>query len=602
MMGSRAPSLLSVAISDIFTNAFNEDKKILAFTDSVQDASHRAGFFGARTYRFNIRTAIQGLLEPDKSAVSLPDYARQMFEFWEQDSSISIDRLISTLMPPDLREYPKYLSFLNSGGRGSHRHLQEDLVDRLSWEITMEYGLRSRVGRTLETTRCSTVRLDESVLDDAAERLLLELNEDSPLDGRTGGFERDEVRHFLRGLLNRTRLRGGISHPFLKSYIENGGNRWHLRKAREPLLSPFGPHSVFPRFLTNYVPAQGARDVIFDSIIATTTSHTWYRDWASRCFGVAVNDPGTNNLYDTVMTVLSSAGAVIEYAGRSNSKVWGIDPAVLAITRETNTVSCLSCGTEAIVPAEDASSWEGRTCTMYRCEDSFAVSERQVESYYSRIYKSGKLYRVFPNEHTGLLRREDREDIEEAFRTQERPNGPNMLVATPTLEMGIDIGDLSALVLCAVPPSTANFIQRVGRAGRKTGNALCMTLVNARPHDLYFHEMPEEMMAGSVVPPGCFLDTPEMLKRQMVAHGMDAWSREDEDAGSIPQQVRYIKDAAEPTKFPGRFISYYKKNQAALTESFLKRFSEELSVENQALLETFGNGDDVPNCVINAIA
>jgi DEAD/DEAH box helicase domain-containing protein len=126
---------------------------------------------------------------------------------------------------------------------------------------------------------------------------------------------------------------------------------------------------------------------------------------------------------------------------------------------------------------------------MYRCDGEFGGDDRQVESYYSRIYKSGKLYRVFPHEHTGLLRREDREDIEQAFRTQEKPNGPNMLVATPTLEMGIDIGDLSALVLCAVPPSTANFIQRVGRAGRKTGNALCMTLVNARPHDLYFHEM-----------------------------------------------------------------------------------------------------------------
>jgi DEAD/DEAH box helicase domain-containing protein len=175
-----------------------------------------------------------------------------------------------------------------------------------------------------------------------------------------------------------------------------------------------------------------------------------------------------------------------------------------------------------------------------------------------------------------------------------------MLVATPTLEMGIDIGDLSALVLCAVPPSTANYIQRVGRAGRKTGNALCLTLVNARPHDLYFNEAPEEMMAGAIVPPGCFLDTPEMLKRQMVAHGMDAWSREDEDAGRIPVHVNQIKDPTEPSKFPGRYLSYYQNNRSALTESFLNRFGDELSPDNLKLLQNFGDSDAIQNYVLAA--
>ena len=59
IMGSRSASLISVAISQLFASAFNNDRKLLAFSDSVQDASHRAGFFGGRTYRFNLRTAIQ---------------------------------------------------------------------------------------------------------------------------------------------------------------------------------------------------------------------------------------------------------------------------------------------------------------------------------------------------------------------------------------------------------------------------------------------------------------------------------------------------------------------------------------------------------------
>ena len=61
IVGSQAASLSSVAISHLYTSPLNLDKKLLAFTDSVQDASHRASFFEARTY-INLRTALQAAL------------------------------------------------------------------------------------------------------------------------------------------------------------------------------------------------------------------------------------------------------------------------------------------------------------------------------------------------------------------------------------------------------------------------------------------------------------------------------------------------------------------------------------------------------------
>ena len=74
----------------------------------------------------------------------------------------------------------------------------------------------------------------------------------------------------------------------------------------------------------------------------------------------------------------------------------------------------------------------------------------------------------------------------------------NVLSATPTLEMGIDIGDLSSVLLCSVPPAQANYTQRIGRAGRRTGNAYLPTLATGRPHDLYFWAQPREMLAGDI--------------------------------------------------------------------------------------------------------
>ena len=110
---------------------------------------------------------------------------------------------------------------------------------------------------------------------------------------------------------------------------------------------------------------------------------------------------------------------------------------------------------------------------------------------------------MWSREHTGLLKRQDRVDLEMEFKKRPRPDAANMLSCTPTLEMGIDIGDLSATMLCSVPPSTASYLQRVGRAGRATGNALILTFASTQQHDLHFYGEPEAAMAGSIRPPGC---------------------------------------------------------------------------------------------------
>src|SRR5690606_10382126 len=125
-----------------------------------------------------------------------------------------------------------------------------------------------------------------------------------------------------------------------------------------------------------------------------------------------------------------------------------------------------------------------------------------VGDWMARRFREGQIRRVIAAEHTGLLERDEREALETRFKAsdeQARPWYENLLSATPTLEMGVDIGSLSTVLLCSVPPSQASFLQRVGRAGRRDGNAVVVTLADgASPHDLYFYEQPLEMMAGQV--------------------------------------------------------------------------------------------------------
>ena len=102
-----------------------------------------------------------------------------------------------------------------------------------------------------------------------------------------------------------------------------------------------------------------------------------------------------------------------------------------------------------------------------------------------------------------------------------------MLVATPTLEMGIDIGDLSAVLLASLPKTVASYLQRVGRAGRLTGSALNLAFVTGRGEQLPRLENPLSVINGQVRAPATYLSAEEILRRQYVAHLVDCFAREE---------------------------------------------------------------------------
>ncbi len=105
-------------------------------------------------------------------------------------------------------------------------------------------------------------------------------------------------------------------------------------------------------------------------------------------------------------------------------------------------------------------------------------AHRLDDNFYRQMYAATDIRRVVAREHTSLLEDEIRLAVRDRVqgRPTQNPNAPNVLVATPTLEMGIDIGDLSAVMLSSLPRTVASYLQRVGRAGRLTGNALALAL------------------------------------------------------------------------------------------------------------------------------
>jgi len=87
----------------------------------------------------------------------------------------------------------------------------------------------------------------------------------------------------------------------------------------------------------------------------------------------------------------------------------------------------------------------------------------------------------------------ERREIEHGL----RDGNVDMVVSTNALELGIDIGALSACVLCGYPGTIASTWQQAGRAGRRKDTALTIMVASSAPLDQYIIQNPDYFFAAS---------------------------------------------------------------------------------------------------------
>ncbi len=115
---------------------------------------------------------------------------------------------------------------------------------------------------------------------------------------------------------------------------------------------------------------------------------------------------------------------------------------------------------------------DGNTATLF-----FTNSRRLAEKITFKINEDGAAPLAYA--HHGSLAREIRSSVEQRLKGGEL----KAIVATSSLEMGIDVGHLDEVVLVQSPPSVAATLQRIGRAGHRVGETSVGSLYPTHAQD-----------------------------------------------------------------------------------------------------------------------
>lgn len=613
-VGSAIATMLSVTISTLFgsSNITADEKKALVFTDSVQDAAHRAGFIQARSHSMTLRAAFKTALESmgaDESTVAeLAEQAVTRAETAEERYQ---------LLDPSIAGRRAFKPFWSQGANASQRRRARTRAQkRLAFDAVMEFGLNSRMGRTLELTGSVAAAVDYgseenllSLIDNVLQRSTEQLALFSPLHGDIG---RTEKMCWITGVLERIRMQGGIYHPWLEKFIGQDGATWFLQggRAKKEGMPGFGGGRPMPAF-----PRIGEETTRYSGNLDNVTHHqSWYTLWTARSLQTSATN--ATHIIKNIFEALAEEG-ILNYtvpkkrtgSGQQamRAKIFWIDPQRIKLITTSNAdleqkklqVCCSVCKMTLPGTPTTIAHLTGAPCFVSRCHGVLEPIALNPKNYYRGLYSSPDTLRVVAREHTSLLPTTQRLEFENGFKgrgSTATPDSPNVLVATPTLEMGIDIGDLSTVMLSSLPKTVANYQQRIGRAGRQTGNALVLTYVRGVGENLHKLANPLETINGEVRPPATFLNAEEMLRRQYIASIVDYLAAHQE-VGNIPSSATLFSQANNEGNLLYK-LKQSKLNADFFVNRFINQFEPLLTDEAASTLRSWAH-DQIEDYIVD---
>lgn len=517
LMRSGAATSVSILTESLLPQIKNkQQKKLLIFADSRQDTAHQAGYLRDRHQTFAQRQLTYKTIERyeqrentriplDELNISVYNYSKNT---WNSEADalnlLALDRYRSDAPTIGLKSPDENIS-------GSERRRAQK---RLEWDLYIEFTERANTRNSLE--REGLVAVNYSNLNQV-------IKENVNQFATFGITNEDTDIHFVtttfRVIMDYMRRQRAVDYDAFHDYLSAGSDFVSEGTARPSKFNrtPAG-------FDAERKKVQGAYNI-----------YNWYNQTDPERYRTAIYDAITRMsgerlkkeeitvFIDCAVKLLQLKGYIRKVkigqqtGGNASLKkdAYQLVPTNIELSVQGERFRCQTCGD---VRSYQIKRWKKHThdretsiCANYRCKGTTVPYPIRDQNFYVQFYRDSKPERLYAVEHSGQVRGEDRERIEEYF----KEGKINALVCTQTLELGVDIGDLPAIILRNIPPTPSSYAQRAGRPGRKQRIALILSHAGQGPHDTYYYNRLQDMIAGAIRPPVFLLDNEIVIIRHI---------------------------------------------------------------------------------------
>lgn len=452
-------------IHDINDEVIDESgRKLLIFSDNRQEAAFFAGFFEKKYLLIMWRKVILTCLK----------------------NSIDKKLYISDLIKAVRNEAEK------SGLYTFDEERQADMTDNEKLEMAAHYVMQefaqpdSRTG--LEGLGYIQIYPDPVPLNSSFE---------------LAGLKGQEYWKLLRFMMDTMRQKGAFTYPnIIKATDDFFGPRNHYGYFRKE-----GSESSNGNCIYGFVPAENSNNrrlslihkLVDDMEKSTQENNVIARDVLNKVYNSFIR-LGNPKIRHIIQSSNSSNGVIycLNYAK------WYFE----YMEDDKKMYRCSTCGKVFGYSIKGL-------CPEMKCDGRLEeVTAKEIKDvpYYNRLYKDTKIIPMVAREHTAQLSAKTAGDYQKQF----EEGKINVLSCSTTFEMGVDVGELEATFQRNVPPETSNYIQRAGRAGRRTSSAaFSVTFARRSSHDMTFFQNPAQIISGKISAPILEVDNEKIAQRHL---------------------------------------------------------------------------------------
>lgn len=433
-------------------------RKLLTFSDNRQDAAFFAPYFERTANDIAHRAAIVHVLDEAEESLPFDTLARNIRAYWQKTKSFA---------------YPNRDGKLQT----SYESVKDLLTGKLVAEFCTPPGRRI----SLESLGLVRVEYDPNKLKRVIQKLAKE-------------FEHLASREEIEELV----------YLFLE----------HIRRVKSIAEIPNSPDPT-----DGYIWGERYKGIRSFELERTDkkASHTW------------MPKSGTNRHNRRTWYLIKQLGWEKEAALDFLATLWGylekskllvrsgsgkaLDASLILLKKadHNSLFECKKCGLKQHHFIKNRCSAFGCDGEVEPCSKDSLSTER---NHYLHSYLESQPLITRTREHTASLSTELRESIESQFHEKK----VNILSCTTTMEVGVDLGELEAVVNLNVPPGIANYQQRTGRAGRRAQAApFCVTIARNSHYDRVVFEDFESYLKKSPADPMVHLTNPAIFQRHQMS-------------------------------------------------------------------------------------